>query len=89
MVSHRQRERFGPKHCGGRTRIRDRLVATARDTKRLDDLVKKYGDRVRTGSLDVTDESAAQAAVQTAVAAFERLDVVVNNAEYGDIAPFA
>jgi hypothetical protein len=25
----------------------DRLVATARDTKRLGDLVKKYGDRVR------------------------------------------
>ena len=25
----------------------DRLVATARDPKRLDDLVKKYGDRVR------------------------------------------
>ena len=46
----------------------DRLVATARDTKRLDDLVKKYGDRVRAVPLDVTDESAAQAAVQTAVA---------------------
>jgi NAD(P)-dependent dehydrogenase (short-subunit alcohol dehydrogenase family) len=40
----------------------DRLVATARDTKRLDDLVKKYGDRVRAVPLDVTDESAAQAA---------------------------
>jgi len=53
----------------------DRLVATARDTKRLDDLVKKYGDRVRAAPLDVTDESAAQAAVQTAVAAFGRLDV--------------
>ena len=66
----------------------DRLVATARDTKRLDDLVKKYGDRVRAVPLDVTDESAAQAAVQTAVAAFGRLDVVVNNAGYGDIAPF-
>ena len=51
----------------------DRLVATARDTKRLDDLVKKYGDRVRAVPLDVTDESAAQAAVQTAVAAFGRL----------------
>ena len=46
----------------------DRLVATARDTKRLDDLVKKYGDRVRAVPLDVTDESATQAAVQTAVA---------------------
>jgi len=30
-----------------------RLVATARDPRRLDDVVKKYGDRVRTASLDV------------------------------------
>src|SRR5579862_7111446 len=66
----------------------DRLVATARDPRRLEDLVKKYGGQVRSAALDVVDESAAQAAVQMAVAAFGRLDVVVNNAGYGDISPF-
>lgn len=66
----------------------DLLVATARDPSRLEDLVKKYGEHVRIASLDVVDEAAAKHAVQTAVNAFGRLDVVVNNAGYGDIAPF-
>jgi NAD(P)-dependent dehydrogenase (short-subunit alcohol dehydrogenase family) len=68
--------------------VGDRLVATARDARRLDDLVKQHGDRVRSAALDVVDEAAAQAAVQVAMDAFGRLDVVVNNAGYGDIAPF-
>lgn len=66
----------------------DRLVATARDPHRLEDLVKKYGNQIRTAPLDVADEKAAQASVQLAMETFGRLDVVVNNAGYGDIAPF-
>ena len=61
-----------------------RIVATARDPRRLEDLVNKYGGQIRTAPLDVTNEKAAQASVQMAVDAFGRLDVVVNNAGYGD-----
>jgi NAD(P)-dependent dehydrogenase (short-subunit alcohol dehydrogenase family) len=62
------------------------LVATARNPRQLDDLVEQYGDQVRAVALDVADADAAQAAVQTAVDAFGRLDVVVNNAGYADLA---
>jgi NAD(P)-dependent dehydrogenase (short-subunit alcohol dehydrogenase family) len=62
------------------------LVATARTPSQLDDLVGKYGDQVRAVALDVTDPAAAEAAVQVAVEAFGRLDVVVNNAGYANLA---
>jgi NAD(P)-dependent dehydrogenase (short-subunit alcohol dehydrogenase family) len=65
-----------------------RLVATARGPRRLSELVERYGDQIRTVALDVVDEQAAKEAVQAAVGAFGRLDVVVNNAGYGDVAPF-
>ncbi|MCX4093574.1 SDR family NAD(P)-dependent oxidoreductase [Nocardia sp. alder85J] len=61
-----------------------RVVATARDPRTLDDLVRKYGDRVHVEALDVTDPEAAATAVANGVAAFGRLDVVVNNAGQGD-----
>lgn len=63
----------------------DRLVATARDPKTLDALVKEHGDRVRAVALDVTKPSQAVAAVEVARAAFGRLDVVVNNAGYANV----
>lgn len=61
----------------------DSVAATARDTSTLDDLVGKYGDRVLPVQLDVTDRDADFAAVQQAHDTFGRLDVVVNNAGYG------
>lgn len=63
----------------------DQLVATARKTEQLADLVAQYGDQVRAVTLDVTSPEQAEAAVQAAVKAFGRLDVVVNNAGYGNM----
>jgi NAD(P)-dependent dehydrogenase (short-subunit alcohol dehydrogenase family) len=65
----------------------DNVVATARRPEQLGELATKYGDRVRTVALDVTDPAAALAAVHTAVDAFGTLDVVVNNAGYANSAP--
>jgi NAD(P)-dependent dehydrogenase (short-subunit alcohol dehydrogenase family) len=62
-----------------------RLVATARDPAQLADLVQRHGDRVRAVALDVTDADAARNAVSTAIDVFGRIDVVVNNAGYGNI----
>lgn len=61
------------------------LVATARDPAQLADLAERYGDAVRTVPLDVTDEAAAQRAVQSAAEAFGGIDVLVNNAGYGNV----
>src|ERR1700675_3536728 len=66
----------------------DRVVAGARRTEELTPLVAQYGGQVKPGTLDVRDEAAAKAAVQLAVDTFGRLDVLVNNAGYGKIAPF-
>lgn len=65
----------------------ERVMATARRTTDLDDLVAAYPDRVRAFPLDVTDQQAARAAVAATVEAFGRLDVVVNNAGYANSAP--
>ena len=61
----------------------DKVAATARDVSTLDDLVARFGDAVLPIALDVTDRAADFAAVAQAHERFGRLDVVVNNAGYG------
>jgi NAD(P)-dependent dehydrogenase (short-subunit alcohol dehydrogenase family) len=68
----------------------ERLIAAGwhvgaldRDAAALAKLHSAHGDSVRVGTLDVTDESAADAAVAEMAAAFGRLDGVVNSAGIG------
>jgi NAD(P)-dependent dehydrogenase (short-subunit alcohol dehydrogenase family) len=65
----------------------DNLLATARDPKLLADLVARSDGRAVAVALDVTDSEAAARAVATAVDRFGGLDIVVNNAGYGNVAP--
>lgn len=63
----------------------DRIVATARKPEQLSDLVERYSETVKAVQLDVTNPQEVRTAVQTAIEAFGRIDVVVNNAGYGAV----
>ena len=61
-----------------------RVVATARNPASLAPLVERHGDRVKLVALDVTKPEDAARAVEEAVKAFGRIDVLVNNAGYAN-----
>ncbi|MBB6239985.1 NAD(P)-dependent dehydrogenase (short-subunit alcohol dehydrogenase family) [Pedobacter sp. AK013] len=63
----------------------DLVAATARNTAALNDLVEKYPDQIFPITLDVTDYDQVYLAVESAVAHFGRVDVLVNNAGFGII----
>lgn len=60
----------------------ERVVATARDARSLDELVARAPDRVLAARLDVTRPEQIREAVATAIGRFDAIDVLVNNAGY-------
>jgi len=76
---------FGRALCEAILDAGDNLLATARDPAQLIGLGEDRPGRLVTAPLDVTDETQAREAVAAAIDAFGALDVLVNNAGYGDI----
>lgn len=76
---------FGRALCEAILDAGDNLVATARVPETLGSLADGRAGRLLTTRLDVTSEIEAVAAVRLAVTEFGALDVLVNNAGYGDI----
>ena len=66
----------------------DKVVATGRNRQRIQERFAEYGEQVLTLELDVSLPAQAEAAVGRAVAAFGRIDVLVNNAGYGQMGLF-
>ncbi|MET9627003.1 oxidoreductase [Lentzea sp. NPDC006480] len=58
----------------------DRVIAAARRTETLDDLVRTYPRQVVPVALDVTDHEAIRTTVANVIAEEGRIDVLVNNA---------
>ena len=60
-----------------------RVAVTARNTGDVKDLITKYPDTAVAIQLDVTKPEQVKAAVEQAMAAFNQIDVLVNNAGIG------
>jgi NAD(P)-dependent dehydrogenase (short-subunit alcohol dehydrogenase family) len=74
---------FGREWASAALKRGDRVAGTARDPSTLDDLAREHGDALLALPLDVTDREAVFESVRRAHEHLGRLDIVVNNAGYG------
>jgi len=61
----------------------ENVIATARNTSDLNDLVEEFGDKVLALALDVTNKTQVHEVIKQAHAHFGKIDVLINNAGYG------
>jgi len=66
----------------------DRVVATGRSRAQIEKTFAGHPTSVLALELDVTDEALAHRAVDATIARFGRIDVLVNNAGYGQLGAF-
>jgi serine 3-dehydrogenase len=57
-----------------------RVIACARRAERLQELAKRFGDRVHAATFDIRDENAMRAALDALPDEFRNIDLLVNNA---------
>lgn len=74
---------FGREWTLGVLRRGGRVAACARDTAPIEEIRDEFGDAVLPLTLDVTDRAAVATAIAATVERFGQIDVVVNNAGYG------
>ena len=60
----------------------DRVIATARNVSKIQELEQEYPKTAKAIHIDITDPASIQTTVRSGLEAFGRIDVLVNSAGY-------